>query len=195
VLDFRGHRHSDDHLAAAPNLMERLRYSVILIIVAALAGGIWARSLSTSEGQAASPAEVHSLPENSGLQVTGTFDVPVGGLSGFEISVPNCAHPLAVLPVPTRLMTIIPTEYRYQQGEYDISYVYNGNVYPEAWINYRLGLLSIFYRIKALFDPPGATQFAYYLKIWTPSSCRGISNAEASALERALAGPVGRKDV
>jgi hypothetical protein len=175
--------------------MERLRYCVILIIAAALAGSIWARCLHTPPVQAASPVEIHPLPENSGLQVTGTFDVPVGGLSGFEISVPDCPQPLAILPVPTRLMTIIPTEYRYRQGEYDISYVYNGNVYAEAGINYKLGFLSIFYRTKALFDPRGATQFAYFFKIWTPSSCRGISNAEASVLERALAGPIGHKDV
>jgi hypothetical protein len=175
--------------------MERLRYSVILIIAAALAGGIWARCLSTSAVQTASKGEIHPLPENSGLQVTGIFDVLVGGLSGFEISVPNCPQPWAILPIPTRLMTIIPTEYHYHQGEYDISYVYRGNVYAAAWINYKLGFLSIFYGIKALFDPREATQFAYYLKIWIPSSCHGISNAEASTLERAFAGPIGHKDV
>jgi hypothetical protein len=92
-------------------------------------------------------------------------------------------------------MAIIPTEYRYRRGEYDISYVYNGNVYPEAWISYKLSLLSTFYRFQALLGLGEARQFAYYLKIWTPSGCRGISNAEASALERALVGPIGHKDV
>jgi hypothetical protein len=175
--------------------MERLRYGVILIIAAALAGGIWARCLSTSPVQAASPVEIHPLPENSGLQVTGTFDVPVGGLTGFEVSFPNCPRPLAILPVPAGFISIIPTEYRYRRGEYDISYVFNGNVYPETWISYKLSLLGTFYRFQALFGLLEARQFAYYLKIWTPSGCRGISNAEASALERAIAGPIGHKDI
>lgn len=174
--------------------MERLRYGVILIIAVALTGGIWTRWRLMSQVHAASPVESYLLPENSGLHVTGTFDVPVGSLSGFEISVPNCSQPLAILPVPTRLMTIIPTEYRYQQGEYDISYVYNGNVYAEPWINYKLGFLSIFYRIKILFDPLKARQVAYYFKIWAPSNC-GVSNAAASALVRAFFDPTGHKEV
>jgi hypothetical protein len=174
--------------------MERLRYSVTLIIAAALAGGIWTRNVYPPPSQAASIVEIHPTLENSGLQITGRFDEPVGGLTGFEVSFPNCARPRAILPVPTRLMTIIPTEYRYHPGEYDISYAYNGNVYAETGINYRLGFLSIFYRIKSLFDLRRPTQFAYFLKIWTPSSCRGISNAEASALERVLAGPIGHNN-
>jgi hypothetical protein len=175
--------------------MERLRYSVILIIVVAFAGGIWTRYLNTPPVQTAASMESHPPLEDSGFQVTGTFDVPVGGLSGFEVSFPNCPHPIAILPVPARYMAIIPTEYRYRQGEYDISYVYNGNIYPETGISYRLGLMSTFYRFQALLGLGEARQFAYYLKIWTPSGCRGISNAEASALERALVAPIGHKDV
>ena len=162
--------------------MERLRFTAILIIAVTLAGGFWTRWRFMS--QAALPAESYLLPENSGLRVTGTFDVPVGSLSGYEISVPNCSQPLAILPVPMGRVTIIPTEYRYHQGEYDISYVYHGNVYAEPWINYKLGFLSIFYRIKDLFVPLEARQQAYF-KIWVPSSC-SISNAEASALGRAF---------
>lgn len=173
--------------------MERLRYCVILIIAVALTGGVWTRWRFMSQVPADAPVESHLLPENSGLQVSGTFDVPVGSLSGFEISVPNCSQPLAILPVPTRLMTIIPTEYRYHQGEYDISYVYNGNVYAEQWINYKLGFLSIFYRIKNLFGPLEARQADHYFKIWVPSNC-GISNAAASALVRALVNPTGHKE-
>ena len=90
-------------------------------------------------------------------------------------------------------MAIIPTEYRYRLGNYDISCVYNGKVYPEAWISHKLSLLGTFYRLQALFGLIEARQFAYYLKIWTPSGCRGISNAEASSLERALLGPIGYK--
>ena len=173
--------------------MDHLRYGVILIIVAAFAGGVWTRYLSTSSVQAAAPVESHSHLENSGFQLTGTFDVPVGGLSGFEVSFPDCAEPLAILPVPALYMAIIPTEYRYRLGNYDISCVYNGKVYPEAWISYKLSLLGTFYRLQALFGLIEARQFAYYLKIWTPSGCRGISNAEASSLERALLGPIGYK--
>ncbi len=103
---------------------------------------------------------------------------------------PHCRHPLAILPVPAWFMVIIPTEYRYRRGEYDISYVYNGIVYPEAWISYKLALLKYFYRFQALFGLVEARQFAYFLKIWIPPGCRGISNSEASALERGLVGPI-----
>ena len=173
--------------------MDRLRYGVILIIVAAFAGGIWTRYLYTASVQPASSVEINPALVNSGLQVTGTFDVPVGGLSGFEVSFPDCTEPLAILPVPALYMAIIPTEYRYRPGNYDISYVYNGKVYPEPWISYKLSLLGTFYRLQAMFSLIEARQFAYYLKIWTPSGCRGISNAEASTLERALLRPIGHE--
>ena len=40
--------------------MDHLRYGVILIIVAAFAGGVWTCYLSTSSVQAAAPVESHS---------------------------------------------------------------------------------------------------------------------------------------
>jgi hypothetical protein len=167
--------------------MECLRYSVMLIIVAALAGGIWTRYFYTPSVQPASSVELNPTLVNSGLQVTGTFDEPVGGLTGFEVSFPNCPRPLAILPVTASFTAIIPTEYRYRRGDYDISYVYKENVYPEAWISYKLSLLRTFYQLQSLLGLMEARQFAYYLKIWTPSGCHGISNSEASALERDLA--------
>ena len=163
--------------------MERLRYSVILLIVVAFAGGIWTRYLSTSSIQAASSVGIRP---NSGLQITGTFAESLADLTGFEVSFPNCPHPLAILPVPASFTAIIPTEYRYRRGEYDISYVYKGNVYREAWISYKLSLLSTFYRLQSLLGLVEARQFAYYLKIWTPSGCPGISTPEASSLERSF---------
>ncbi len=175
--------------------MGRLRYSVILIIAVAFAGGILTRYLYTPSVQPASSVEIIPTLVNSGLQVTGTFDEPIGGLTGFEVSFPDCPHPLAILPVPAGLSAIIPTEYRYRRGEYDISYVYKGNVYPEVWISYKLSLLNTFYRFQALLGLVEARQFAYYLKIWIPSGCRGISNSEASSLERGLLGPIWHKNV
>ncbi len=119
--------------------MDGLRPSVILIMLVALAGGVWTRHLHTYSGL----VEIRPALENSGLQVTGTFDEPVGNLTGFEVLFPHCPHPLAILPVPAWFMVIIPTEYRYPRGEYDISYVYNGIVYPEEWISYKVGSLEI----------------------------------------------------
>lgn len=176
MLNFGGYRHSDDHLTAAPRLMEGLRRSTILTILIALAGGIWTRHLHTPSGQAASSVEIRPILENSGLQVSGTFAEPLAGLTGFEVSVPSCPQPLAILPVPATYSTIIPTEYRYRPGEYAISYVYNGIVYPEAWISYRLSFLSLLYRFQSLFGLMEAQQFAFYLKIWIPSGC-GISDS------------------
>jgi len=173
--------------------MARLRYGVILIIVVAFAGGIWTRYLNTSPVQPASLVESNPKLVYSGLQVMGTFDEPIDGLTGFEVSYPNCPHPLAILPVPALYMAIIPTEYRYRSGDYDIAYVYKGNVYRETWISYKLSLLNAYYRVQALFGLAEAKQFAYYIKIWIPSGCRALSNAEASLLERDLLDPIGQK--
>jgi len=116
--------------------MERLRYSVILIIVVAFAGGIWTRYLSIPSIQATSLVGIRPNFDSE-LQLTGTFAEPLADLTGFEVSYPSCARPLAILPVPVTYTAITPTEYRYGRGEYDISYVFNGNVYPEAWISYK----------------------------------------------------------
>ncbi|MGH7783243.1 MAG: hypothetical protein ACREO5_05315 [Candidatus Binatia bacterium] len=175
--------------------MAGLRRSVILIMLIALAGGIWTRHFYTNTRKAESLVEIRPSFENSGLRVTGTFDEPVGDLTGFEISFPYCSRPLAILPVPSWLMAIISTEYHYRPGEYDISYVYNGNVYPETWISYKLIFLNYFYRFQSLFGLVEARQFAYCLKIWIPPDCRGISTTEASALERGLVGPIGHNNV
>jgi hypothetical protein len=175
--------------------MDRPRHGVILLILLALAGGIWTRHLHTRSGFADTLVEIRPAFENAGFRLVGTFVEPIGNLTGFEVSFPNCSRPLAILPVSAGLKAVTPTGYRYRRGDYDISYIYNGNVYPEDWISYKLGLLNYSYRFQSLFGFVEAKQFAYFFKIWIPTGCRGISNAEASALESALLWPIGHKDV
>jgi hypothetical protein len=176
-------------------VIDRLRFSVILIILVAFAGGIWTRYLSTSSVEASTLVEINPALFDAGLQLTGTFGEPYGGLTGFEVSFPDCPHPLAILPVSARYTSLIPTEYHYGRGQYDISYVYNGNIYAEAWISYKLSLLNSYYRLQAFFSVGEGRQFAYYLKIWIPTDCPGISTGDVFALERALIGSIGHKEL
>jgi hypothetical protein len=170
--------------------MTGLRYGVVLLMLLTLAGGIWTRYHDAESAKVHYPLTIPPNFGNSGLQFTGTFSEPLGGLTGFEVSFPNCARPLAILPVPAwAFLEIIPTEYRYGPGEYSVFYVYNGIIYPEGLISYKLSLLNYFYRFQAFFDLADSRRIAYYLKIWIPPGCRRISNAEASLLEWSLVGP------
>jgi hypothetical protein len=173
--------------------MRGLRISVILIILVALAGGIWPRHLHKAlEPIAPAALEIRRAFESSNLQVTGTFAEPLGNTTGFEISTRRCARPLAVLPIPAEYSAIIPAEYRYRAGAYDIAYVYSGSIYPEERISFRLSLLNTIYRVESLFGLVDRKRFAFYLKIWIPRECGGISNCEASSLERALIASIGQ---
>ena len=61
------------------------------------------------------------------------------------------------------------------------------NIYPEERISYRLSLLNMIYRFKSLFGLVDRKRFVFYLKMWIPKECGGISNFEASSLERGFA--------
>lgn len=167
--------------------MEKWRYSVILIICFALAGGIWTRLLYASSDLTGSLVEIRRPAQDSGINVTGTFEEPVGGLKGFEVALPNCDHPMAVLPISTKTYSGgTADEYHYHRGNYKIIYVFNSKVYPEDSITYRLTFLRILYRFESMFGLIKGRQFAYYLKIWIPSGCATSSAPDVSALERAM---------
>ena len=144
VRDLGGDCIPNDRLYTVSRCMRGLRISVILIILVALAGGIWPRHLYKAlEPTAPAAVEIRRAFESSNLQVTGTFAESLGNTTGFEISIGRCARPLAVLPIPAAYSAIIPTEYRYRAGAYDIAYVYSGSIYPEERISFRLSLLNI----------------------------------------------------
>jgi len=167
--------------------MERWRYSAILIMFLALAGGIWTRLVYTNSNLAGSLVEIRQPSKESGINVTGTFQEPVGGLKGFEVSLPNCRQPMAILPISTKTYAgSTAAEYHYHHGEYKISYVLNSKIYPENYITYRLTFLRILYRFQSMFGLIKGRQFAYYLKIWIPTGCAGVSTHDVSALERAM---------
>jgi hypothetical protein len=173
--------------------MDNLRRIVVLIILVALGGGIWARYLYARSDLAESLVGIRQPPQDGGLNVTGSFDEPLGGAPGLEVSFPSCPRPIAVLPVSMKRSAIIPSEYRYRHGDFDVSYVYNGGVYPEAGVNYKLNFLHVLYRFQSMFGLIEGRQFAFYLKIWVPSGCPGVSTAEASALERGLIARIERE--
>ena len=195
MLDFSRRRRANGHLSAAPKLMDSLRRIVVLVILVSSGGGIGARYFYARSDLDESLVGIRRAPESAGLKVTGEFEEPLGGAPGVEVSFPSCPRPLAVLPISLKRSAIIPSEYRYRHGDFHVSYVYNGGVYPEAGVNYKLNLLHVLYRFESMFGLVEGRQFAFYLKIWVPSGCPGVSAAEASALERGLIARVEREDV
>ena len=163
-----------------------LRYAATLVIVVALAGGIWTRYVSALPGQSQQPAPAEAAFAHAGLALTGSFQEPLGGLTGFEVSFPKCQDTIAVLPVPARNTTIAPAEYRYGGKNYNVSYLYNGTVYSQSWISYKLSLLNVYYRVRALVSLSKPEEFKYYYKIWASFGCTSLTSADVSALERAL---------
>ncbi len=161
-----------------------LRYSVVVIILIALGGGIWTRHRFAAASQPSSSEEIGPGLERPGVKAPGSFEEPVTGMAGFEFPLAGCERPVGVLPVPASNAAIIPAAFRYKPGDYEISYLYNGQAYPEAGISYRLTLLYALNRIRSFLGLMDGEPFAFYLKIWTPSDCPGLSTFVESRLEQ-----------
>jgi hypothetical protein len=161
--------------------MKKFRYGAILFILIALIGGIKVRFLNPAFGQriSISRSEIVRTFVYSGLNIRGSFEEPLGdSLLGFEVFQQGCAYPLAILLVPASISAIDPAEYRYREGKYNISYVYNEKVYPERQFSYLLSGLNVFYRFQYIFGISGIDQFSYYLKVWSPAECINISTSD-----------------
>ncbi len=175
--------------------MKWTRLLAILTILTALAAGSWTRYVyGTSHvygtGKALSLLEIRPQFGSSSFRVIGTFEEPLSGLTGFQISTPSCRDDLGVLPVGSSNTAITPTDYKYHPGKYVASYILNGSVYSERFISYRLAFLYELYRVESFFGLVSAWQSAYYLKVWVPSECSGISTSEAYFLEKAFIYPI-----
>lgn len=167
--------------------MDRLRWIVVLIISGALTGGVLGRLRYASSDLAESQVEIGRPSDSEPMRVAGEFTDPLNYLTGYEFFLPRCSRPLAVMPVSTRTLAIPPSEYQYRQsGEYAVSYVYNGGVYAEEGIAGRLRLLRMLYRFESLFGLTDARAYAFFLKLWIPVACAGVSTAEAEAFQRSL---------
>ncbi|ARN79792.1 hypothetical protein [Methylocystis bryophila] len=174
--------------------MDRLRWIVVLIISGALLGGVLGRLRYASSDLAETQFEIGRPSESGPMRISGEFTDPLNYLTGYEFILPRCPQPLAVLPVSTRTLAIPPSEYQYpQSGEYAVSYVYNGGVYAEEGIAARLRLLRMLYRFESLFGLTDARGYAFFLKLWIPANCAGVSTAEAESFQRSLITRVGSK--
>ncbi len=119
------------------------------------------------------------------LPPVGDFNEPTAGLPGFEVALPGCSDRLAMLPVITWNAEIAPELFRYRDGAYAVSYVFDGAAYPEASIGFRLGALSLARRFLALITFADARRYAYYFKVWTPAACSGLTAADLTRLRDA----------
>jgi hypothetical protein len=167
--------------------MDRLRWIVVLVITAALAGGVAGRFRYANSALAESQAEIRQPSDSDDMRLAGVFNDSLSSRTGYELVLPRCSRPLAVLPVATRALAVPPREYDYPHaGEYAVSYIFNGRAYPEEWIGGRLRFLRALYRFQSLFGLTDARSYAFFLKLWVPAECAGVSTAEAEALQRSL---------
>jgi hypothetical protein len=150
----------------------------------ALAGGIWARCEHVNTDAIVSSDEVRAILNHSGLQVIGSFEEPVSGLIGFEVTRPDCALPIALLPVAATGSVLMPSAFRYRDGDYRTSYIYSGNTYGEKWISYRLRILALFYRARWSLENNSHKEIEVYFKLWTPESCPDLASEQVSKLSR-----------
>ncbi len=121
----------------------------------------------------------------AGLQPTGNFHEPITGLEGFEVARSGCPAPIAVLPVMAANAEMAPGELSYRDGDYNIAYAFDGNLYAPDWISYRLGIMSAWRRVTSLALGSDPDSVRYYMKIWTPRGCQGLTQEEVERLREA----------
>lgn len=118
----------------------------------------------------------------AGLQPIGYFREPATGLLGVEISRGDCLKPVALLPARIGAIELAPDKLNYRDGDYQVAYVFDGDLYPQKWISLRLEFLSTWRRLTSLATRANPKRFYAYMKIWTPSGCQGLSSQEVMRL-------------
>jgi hypothetical protein len=185
MSDLGGDRAADPAIHAASRRQAGARYAVLALIVVSIAGGLWSRSQGRASAELVSPERLGAALTRAQLPPVGAFTEPTAGLRGFEIALPGCPEPLGMLPVISWNTEIAPESFRYRDGAYSVSYVYDGTAYPEASIGFRLGALSLYRRFVALVSFADARRYAYYFKVWTPAGCAGLTAADLERLRDA----------
>jgi hypothetical protein len=159
------------------------RYATIVVIIAASAGGVWARAqIHVDRGPDAVLEDIKRSSESSGLRVIGSFQEPLTGKPGLEISFPGCQRPVGLFPVTSFYTEIAPTAFGYESGQYSVSYLYEGHVYSESWITYKLSGLRLLLRTLSFLHKTSENSYSTYMKIWTPVDCAGLSPEKITSL-------------
>jgi hypothetical protein len=121
----------------------------------------------------------------AGLQPAGRFQEPITGLEGVEIARRDCSQPAAILPVMIKDTELGPSELSYRPGDYDVAYAFDGDLYSPSWISYRLEVVAMWHRLTSLVSGSDPDRLRYYMKIWTPRGCQGLTPQEAERLRDA----------
>ncbi len=185
MFDIRSHRSSDSGVHAQRATPVGVRYAVLTLIAASLVVWVWDRPWSRSFGAIISSTRIHEVVVRAGLQPTGYFYEQITGLKGVEVTRPGCPAPVAILPVMAAYAEIAPDALIYRVGDYTVTYAYDGNLYSTRWISYRLGIMAIWRRLASLVSGTDSKSLYYYMKIWTPQGCQGLTPAEAELLRNA----------
>jgi len=181
--DADGYSAPDNMVDKSSKNSSATRYAAILVIIGALIGGILAQIFYRENEPPIAPEMMRDGLNKAGLAVQRIFVEPLTGIAGYEIALPSCAAPVGVLPVPARGAEAAPTAFRYQVGDYQVSYLFRGKLYSEVGINYKLNTLILLSRAQALFEPGGPGHATYYFKIWSPSACQDSLRTVINAID------------
>jgi hypothetical protein len=182
MSDISGHRAPDSFVEAPRWTRAGLRYAVLILIAACVVVWICSRPWTKSLQATVSSDRILEVIARAGLQPTGYFHEPATGLVGVEISAKECPQPVALLPAMVGDIELAPDELSYRDGDYQVAYAFNGNLYPPRWISYRLEVIATWRRLISLASGSDPERLRYYMKIWTPSGCQGLTSQELARL-------------
>ena len=182
MFDIRSHCASNSIINAQRATPIGVRYAVLTLITVSLVVWVWNRPWSRSSEAIASSDRIRGDIVRAGLEPTGYFREQFTGLKGIEIARPGCPAPTAILPVMFGNLELPPDALSYRAGDYTITYAFDGNLYAAKWISYRLEITAIWRRLASLISGTDSKSLHYYMKIWTPHSCQGLTSQEAERL-------------
>jgi hypothetical protein len=185
MFDIRSHRDPNSTVNARHAATAGVRYAALILIVLSVAIWIWNRPWSISLEAIASPERIRGIILRAGLQPTGNFQERFTGLEGIEVASPTCSTPIAILPVMFGKLELPADSLSYRPGAYDVAYVFDGNLYSGRWISYQLGIVAVWRRLTSLISGKDSKSLHYYMKVWTPRGCPGLTPGEVERLRAA----------
>ncbi len=185
MFDTRRDRVADGFVAAQHATRAGLRYTALILVAVCLVVWICNRPWTKPFQPTAPLDRVAEVIVRAGLQPVGYFHEPATWLLGTEVSMKDCSQPVALLPAMIGDMELAPDELSYRDGDYQIAYAFDGSLYPESWISYRLEVIATWRRLTALFSRSESERLHYYTKIWTPIGCHGLTSDDVARLRDA----------
>jgi hypothetical protein len=156
---------------------------VLIFIVLSVCAWIWNRPWNEPFKPITLRDRAQADLVRAGLRPAGFFRENTRDLEGIEVISPRCLTPTAILPVAMEQLGIA-SELTYRD-DFNMAYAFDGKLYPEKLISYRLQIAAIARGLTSLVSGAGRGRLRYYLKIWTARGCQGLTPEEVSRLREA----------